>query len=222
MEYLADRTGEVLGSPGLALERVEGTTDVEPADLPDALDRMAGCLAGIHALDLDILAGLSLPPREDPVEGTLLYLPDQPEPAETRAALEARGRLEPRNAPTLLHGDFWPGNLLWRDGAVAAVLDWEDAAIGDPLCHLAGARVELTWKHGEAAAEAFTEAYGRRVAFDPSDLPLWALHATSAGVARMGEWGLPARIERRMRERTARFIARASAELRARLPGRRR
>ena len=33
----------------------------------------------------------------------------------------------------LLHGDFWPGNLLWHEGELAGVIDWEDAATGNPL-----------------------------------------------------------------------------------------
>lgn len=35
--------------------------------------------------------------------------------------------------PSLTHGDYHFGNLLFRDGAVVAILDWEIAALGDPL-----------------------------------------------------------------------------------------
>ena len=41
------------------------------------------------------------------------------------------------NPPALLHGDYWPGNILWKDGRLAAVIDWEDACLGDPLVDLA-------------------------------------------------------------------------------------
>ena len=33
----------------------------------------------------------------------------------------------------LVHGDFKVGNFIWRDDAIVSVLDWELAAIGDPL-----------------------------------------------------------------------------------------
>jgi len=29
--------------------------------------------------------------------------------------------------PVVLHGDYWPGNVLWRDGRLVGVIDWEEA-----------------------------------------------------------------------------------------------
>jgi aminoglycoside phosphotransferase (APT) family kinase protein len=51
-----------------------------------------------------------------------------------------------------LHGDYWPGNLLWNDGKLAAVLDWEDAERGDPLADIALARLDICWAFGDAAS----------------------------------------------------------------------
>jgi aminoglycoside phosphotransferase (APT) family kinase protein len=43
----------------------------------------------------------------------------------------------PRGHECLVHGDFRPGNIVYApDGSAAAVLDWELAAIGDPLADL--------------------------------------------------------------------------------------
>jgi aminoglycoside phosphotransferase (APT) family kinase protein len=46
----------------------------------------------------------------------------------------------PQSGPAaLIHGDYHPGNIVFRHGApasVAAVLDWELATIGDPLADL--------------------------------------------------------------------------------------
>ena len=41
------------------------------------------------------------------------------------------------NRPVLLHGDFWPGNILWRDGRLVAVIDWEKRPlpVGPDLSH---------------------------------------------------------------------------------------
>jgi aminoglycoside phosphotransferase (APT) family kinase protein len=74
----------------------------------------------------------------------------------------------------LLHGDFWPGNVLWEDGRLVAVLDWEDAAIGDPLADVANARLELLWAGGAEAKEEFTRRYRSLVpGVDLTDLPHW-------------------------------------------------
>lgn len=48
----------------------------------------------------------------------------------------ASQRPEPRQ-PTLVHGDYHYGNMLFRDGRVVGVLDWEIAQLGQPLLDLA-------------------------------------------------------------------------------------
>ncbi len=192
----------------LVMVYVEGTTELPDALLPDALRTMASFLARLHALDAASLPLPSLPPREDPVAGALEFLPALPMTEALRAALRGLS-LEASNPSVLLHGDFWPGNVLWNGGAIAAVLDWEDAALGDPLCDLAGARVELTWRQGERAADAFTEAYLALAPIDLFDLPVWELFVASAGAASMGEWGLAPDVETQMRRRTERILERA-------------
>jgi aminoglycoside phosphotransferase (APT) family kinase protein len=79
----------------------------------------------------------------------------------------------------VLHGDFWPGNILWRGDELVAVIDWEDAAVGDPLSDIACCRVELACAYGEAAMEAFTRHYlrARDGAVAPERLALWELYA---------------------------------------------
>ena len=44
-----------------------------------------------------------------------------------RDALEAVWPLGSRNADKLMHGDYWPGNTLWKDGRLVGIIDWEDA-----------------------------------------------------------------------------------------------
>jgi len=43
----------------------------------------------------------------------------------------------PAQRITLLHGDYRLPNLMWKDGAISGVLDWELARVGDPLSDLA-------------------------------------------------------------------------------------
>ncbi len=103
--------------------------------------------------------------------------------------------------------------MLWREGTLVAVIDWEDAALGDPVADLAGCRVELTWRYGEPAAQTFTERYLARARIDTADLPRWELYVASAGAAFMDRWGLAPEVERDMRQESARIIDRASRAL---------
>jgi len=43
----------------------------------------------------------------------------------------------PAQRIALLHGDYRLPNLMWKDGVISGVLDWELARVGDPLSDLA-------------------------------------------------------------------------------------
>jgi Phosphotransferase enzyme family len=82
------------------------------------------------------------------------------------------GRLRRERAPrTVVHGDFWPGNVLvGGDGGVVGVIDWESAQpLGQPLRDVA--RFALSYS---LYLDRHTRA-GRRVAGHPG--------------LRAGEWG---------------------------------
>lgn len=170
------------------------------ADARD-VDAMGHYLARLHALPM--ATAPALPSREAPdlrpwlpANHPLLSVP-LPKP-------EGRG---------VLHGDFWPGNLRVHEDGICA-LDWEDAAVGDPLCDVAGARVELTWAFGEAAAEQFTRAYASLAgAVDATRLARWEAFTCAAGLAHVDQWGLPEADVQRMRERGTAILERVTRTL---------
>jgi aminoglycoside phosphotransferase (APT) family kinase protein len=123
---------------------------------------------------------------------------------------------DPRCA--LLHGDFWPGNVLWKGGRLVAVIDWEDACLGDPLADLATARVELLCGYGHDAMEWFTTRYlsAHRATIGPlrlDMLPVWELYVSASALTSMSEWGLAPSEEARRRRRTEQFFERAVQRL---------
>ncbi|MCR8726370.1 aminoglycoside phosphotransferase family protein [Frigidibacter sp. ROC022] len=65
-----------------------------------------------------------------------------------------------QHAPVWLHGDLAPGNLLMRDGRLAALIDFGNCAIGDPAADLA-----LAWSLLDAPARA---AFRLALRFDPA------------------------------------------------------
>jgi aminoglycoside phosphotransferase (APT) family kinase protein len=210
---LLDQSGEIFGEPCLVTAFVEGATGIAPDAVAPALAGMARYLARLHALDYGRLDLPALPRRDDPIAGTLTDLPDPQMAGGVRDALNGRALATPINAPALLHGDFWPGNVMWRDGEIAAVLDWEDAAIGDPLADLAGCRIELLWALDERAMDAFTRHYLALAPVDTANLPFWELRAAVGASARMQDWGLDPAIEADMRRKAAWLIDRALARV---------
>lgn len=216
---LIDDSEELLPSAYFVMAFVEGSTTVRGTELPSALGQMADYLARLHALDVE---GVGLPPLralEDPLESLGAYLDDSPFLDRLRAGAP---RLRPREAPpvSLLHGDFWPGNVLWHEGRMAAVIDWEDASLGDPLSDLACARVELLCRYDAAAMDRFMNRYVEQTAPDLTALPLWEVYVSAAALSSMAAWGLDPADEAERRRRTDGFFARAKAELLARLEDR--
>lgn len=204
--------------PYLVAEWIDGSTDVDVADLPTALDQMARFLVGLHALDLSAVALPGLDLIEDPGLAIEPHLPSTDDGERVRVALRSGALDDEPNRAVLLHGDYWPGNVLWRDGLLRAVIDWEDACLGDQLADLATVRVELWCRYGPEAAEAFTERYLYVVedAMGPlrvDQLVLWDLYVSAAALTHMGEWGLTHREEARRRSRTEGFFRRAARAL---------
>jgi aminoglycoside phosphotransferase (APT) family kinase protein len=204
-----DESGAILPTPYLVIDYVDGQAELAPAD-PDAyLQQLATQLAALHRITPARL-DLSFLPKLDRGFGPAPANPDDTlHEREIRAALDAGWPLPHPNPPVLLHGDFWPGNILWRGGRIAAVIDWEDAALGDPLADAANCRLELLWALGAEAMAVFTDHYRSLARLDWTHLPYWDLRAALRPAGNLSEWGLDAASERRMRAQHAWFVEQA-------------
>jgi aminoglycoside phosphotransferase (APT) family kinase protein len=187
--YRADESGAILPGPWLLTEHIDGQTCTDAAALAAFADSGAGftgllaqALADLHGTGLRAADVPFLPDAGTLVSRRLATAPARSddalsEPA-VRAALAARWPPPRVNRPVILHGDYWPGNVLWRDGLLAGIIDWEDAMFGDPLADLAVARQELWWFFGPDSARAFTGQYlTLRPDVDTGALPVWDLWA---------------------------------------------
>jgi aminoglycoside phosphotransferase (APT) family kinase protein len=130
-----------------------------------------------------------------------------------RNALLADWPFPRQNRSVLLHGDFWPGNILWRNGQIVSVIDWEEAALGDPLADVANTRLELLWAFGIDAMQRFTHHYQSLTDIDFAYLPYWDLYAALRRISQIAGWGLDDSTEKAMRERLRWFVAQAFMNL---------
>jgi aminoglycoside phosphotransferase (APT) family kinase protein len=103
------------------------------------------------------------------------------------------------------------GNLLWRDGGLAGLLDWEDACLGDPMAELAAACCDLHSRFGAEAADALACAYAALAPVDRARLSWWDVYMPTAQLIYMDGWGLPpddlARVRAAMTERRDQALA---------------
>ncbi len=181
-----------LSYPYVIIAFVGGSTRIPEGQQSQYIDAMAATLASIHQTAVPTLPDIGM--RTEPLPELFDYLPEGQEWEDLWQYLKRRKVKRFSEQATLLHGDFWPENLLWQHGAIAAVLDWEDAAVGDPLSDVAIARVELRYLFGEQAMTRFSAAYAKYRAIDVERLALWQIYVAAAAQKYMSLWGLaPAR-----------------------------
>lgn len=238
--YMFDGSGEIFPVPYLVLEYIEGSTELAPSEIESGIRQLAAQLGEIHKIPGTGRAASRLPkieefcvaelkrPKahpsdsspggpsdrtsEDPPKG---LAEDFASEERIREILSAAMPLPQQNSPTLLHGDYWPGNVVWEDGRLAAAIDWEDAAVGDPLVDVSNARLEILWAFGPDRMDDFTRHY--RTSMPQTDftaLPYWDLYAAfRLAPSKFAAWGLEPEKEVIMRERHGWFVEQALKRL---------
>lgn len=215
--YYFDQSNEIFSTPYIVIEYIEGRSEFILSRVQDLLLQMAVHLFKIHTID-DSKLDLSFLPRQEKFYTEMLreraaHVDESMNEGAIRDVLEAVWPFPRINKFVLLHGDFWPGNILWRDGQLAAIIDWEDAQIGDPLADVASSRLEVLWAFGIDAMQRFTQQYQVMANIDFSYLPYWDLCAALRPIARIATWGLDENIEKTMREKHRWFVDQAFEKL---------
>jgi aminoglycoside phosphotransferase (APT) family kinase protein len=212
--YYVDQTAVIFATPCLVLEYIEGVPEFAPADVADFVRQAATHLAAIHRVNASVHDLSFLPNHTSSITRKLGERPekldDSLDEGLIRDKLEAVWPLSQRNDTVLVHGDFWPGNLLWKAGQLVGIVDWEDAALGDPLADVGNTRLEILWAFGTEAMKRFTEHYqSLMTAVDFSNLPYWDLCAALRAAFKIAEWAGDDAKERKMRERHQWFVSKA-------------
>ncbi len=189
-----------LDAPFFLMERIKGETiprrllrDDEYAGARQVMTAQLGAiLAAIHRVPVE-KHGLGVLPSPAPgrspaeteadrFEQTYRFMALEPHPAFELAFRWLRTHLPTPAEPTLVHGDYRIGNVIFGPEGVRSVLDWELSHIGDPMEDLGWICVR-SWRFGNDAKpagglgtreelwRAYEEADGRKV--DPASAHWW-------------------------------------------------
>jgi aminoglycoside phosphotransferase (APT) family kinase protein len=208
-----DTSGKIFPTPYLIIEYTEGEKEFAPSNLADYLQQFTTHLVKIHSVNcsnagLDFLPKLVIRFAEEyrmqPMNDDLSI-----EINHFRESLKSVWPSLQKNEPVLLHGDYWPGNIIWERERLVGVIDWEDAKIGDPLADVANSRLEILWAFGNQAMHTFTQLYQSMMDINFSNLPYWDLWAVLKPASQIGDWGLESNTEKRMRDSLKRFAHQA-------------
>jgi aminoglycoside phosphotransferase (APT) family kinase protein len=175
-----DDSGRILPQAYVVLDFVPGATRFTTDDPVGTAVKMADVLAAIHDLDAASASMPILPLHTDRMQGWVITDLTRREPDPSLREHLIRRHLDehwppPATELCLLHADYFPGNIVWEGDAIAAVIDWESAAVGDPMADIATTRLDLRWAYGAEPAERFTDRYLTLTGRSTATLPVWEL-----------------------------------------------
>tara|TARA_B100000029_G_scaffold271927_1_gene266934 strand:- start:992 stop:1942 length:951 start_codon:yes stop_codon:yes gene_type:complete len=184
--------------PFLVMTHIDAAPDYDPADRKIFAQQLASQLVALHCSEVPATDECWFDSFEFDVladhRSWMQALPDEFRIKDMYERLRALATLPGAGTRCLIHGDYWPGNLLWRDGCLVAVVDWEDARLGDPLQDLSIARLDLSWSFGHDISQFFTACYQRQIEVDPVRLAVWdlaaALRLVRISEADFDDWAL--------------------------------
>ncbi|MFZ0546863.1 MAG: phosphotransferase [Candidatus Promineifilaceae bacterium] len=181
--YLDD-TGRILGSPGIVTRYVPGKLHMERPYPAQWAELLAETLARIHTVPMNASETSFLLDANSEVLWFLKAKESMPEyiyahqkgDALWRAMLDYLPNLISVE-PSLVHIDYWSGNILWDKGVISAVVDWEEAAQGDPGIDVAYCRMDMILCGMREAADTFLAVYEKEMGRSVSNLGFWELAA---------------------------------------------
>jgi aminoglycoside phosphotransferase (APT) family kinase protein len=179
-----DEMGTILGSPGIVTQFMPGKLIMEQPYPAQWAEMLAKTLASIHTISITNSDTSFLLDGNSEILWFLNSKDSVPEYISTHpkgmALWKAITDYLPKQIivePSLVHIDYWSGNILWDKGLISAVVDWEEAAQGDPGIDVAYCRMDMILCGMGKAADEFLTVYEKEIGKPVSNLGLWELAA---------------------------------------------
>ncbi|HEX6780641.1 MAG TPA: aminoglycoside phosphotransferase family protein [Solirubrobacterales bacterium] len=176
-----DLEGRWSEHPTTLIGWLDGEPDITPAEPSRWARELGRGLAALHAVPAGRLA--ELPSLFDGRGGSREIL-GGPLAAEVRSRwpeIVASQRV-------LTHGDYWSGNVVWRDGRLAGVADWPSASRGPRGFDLGWCRLDLVLLFDEEIADVFLEAYEAEAGESIGEIGLWDRWAAARSHEIVASW----------------------------------
>jgi aminoglycoside phosphotransferase (APT) family kinase protein len=155
----------------LLLEWIEGSSALPAEPEPARLEALGAMAATIFRSNL---GGIALPEVRRPISAIDFAALREASP---HGLLERAARrletVEVENRTGLVHGDLWSGNVLWRDGRLVAVLDWDCAGVGPAGIDLGSLRLDAALNFGHEAAAHVLAGWEREAGGSAQSLAYW-------------------------------------------------
>jgi aminoglycoside phosphotransferase (APT) family kinase protein len=171
-----DLGGQAAGAPASVETVVPGCSAWPVRASVDRLRAAGAAIARIHQIPLAPSGHLPVRPRPIAVddfarERRVGRMPTTP--LLQRADALTQGIMATLGPTVLVHGDVWPGNMMWSGSACSALIDWKTAGVGSPGVDLGELRKQVAMANGEDAPQYVLEGWERASGIRAQDVPYW-------------------------------------------------
>ena len=156
-------TDGIFEEQAIVISFVEGAADLTPSNPFEWAESLATTLNRVHDVrpendDLDLFPPGAGEDIRKITENPELVL----EHPLGEDLLRRRVRLAGRDTDSdqvFSHTDFWPGNTLWSEGKLTAVVDWESPSMGDREMDVAYCSLDIRYLGMDRVADHFVKTY---------------------------------------------------------------
>lgn len=172
----ADLGGEEAGAVATLESVVLGETAWPTPTSVERLRAAGAALVPVHAVAMAPTKDLRFRPRPIAVDDFAGYRRTGRMP--TTRLLEAADELIlahglPESGTVFVHGDVWPGNIIWTGDAVPVLIDWKTAGVGAPGVDLGELRKQVAITFGPDAPAVVLDGWERAARTSAEDIAYW-------------------------------------------------
>jgi aminoglycoside phosphotransferase (APT) family kinase protein len=171
-----DLGGQEAGAPASVETAVPGSSAWPARASPERLRAAGAAIAQVHQIPLAPSDHLPVRPRPiavDDFAGDRRMGRMPTTPLLQRADELTLGILATPGPTVFVHGDVWPGNMMWSGSACSALIDWKTAGVGHPGVDLGELRKQVAMANGRDAPWYVLEGWERASGMRARDVPYW-------------------------------------------------
>ncbi|MDT0441627.1 aminoglycoside phosphotransferase family protein [Streptomyces sp. DSM 41886] len=171
-----DLDGRAGGVPASVETAVAGSSAWPARASADRLRAAGAAIARVHRIPRAPTDRLPVRPRPIAVddfarERRLGRMPTTPLLARADALIQ--GIVATPGQAVFVHGDVWPGNMMWSGSTCRALIDWKTAGVGDPGVDLGELRKQVAFAGGQDAPRYVLEGWERASGIRATDVAYW-------------------------------------------------
>ena len=182
----------VFDEQAIVISFVDGQANLTPSNPFDWAEQLAAVLVRIHEIRLDESDLQIFPPGAGEDANRIAASPevvlDHPLGEDLLRRRVLLGSSGADSESVFSHTDFWPGNTLWKEGDLAAVVDWESPATGEREMDVAYCALDIRYLGMDKVADHFIRSYREATGASLAHLSHWEAVGLCRPMPDIAQW----------------------------------